>query len=86
MATTRAKFVCHSASKQKAYNTKYPVMTSFKFSPVQSSKPGDENSQFWEYTPTGSLEFMTTNLPVDPLKSAKNTTSTLSRWKKPIAR
>lgn len=34
---------------------------SIKFAPVYSDKPGTENKEFWDYTPSGSIQLGTVN-------------------------
>lgn len=54
--TTRCKFKCTSRGETTG-GKNGGLMYSYKFSPVYSDDPNSENKQFWDYTPSGSLEF-----------------------------
>jgi len=58
MTTTRCKFFCKSV-------TDFGDTQEVKFSPVmKNSDENCENSKFWKWTPSGSLEFSTINKDV----------------------
>jgi len=57
--TIRCKFRCDSSA------TDSQGQKNFLFSAVYSEDPNSENSQFWKYTPCGSLQFSCMNPNVD---------------------
>jgi hypothetical protein len=54
----RAKFTCNSITRTKRWNGPGEVQT-IKLSPVTSGS--DENKEFFDATPTGSIELGTVN-------------------------
>lgn len=52
---TRCKFKCESVQMLAPNNGKCP--RNVVLLPVYSSDPNSENKKFWDYTPSGKLEF-----------------------------
>ena len=53
--TTRCKFKCDSVTIMAPSGGKAP--RNVVLTPVVSADPGSENKKFWDYTPSGKLEF-----------------------------
>lgn len=53
--TTRCKFKCDSVTILQPNNGKSP--RNVVLLPVYSNDPNSENKKFWDYTPSGKLEF-----------------------------
>lgn len=57
MMATRCKFCCQSKREYQHWNTNKPNLYEYEFMPVTGGS--EENKQFFEATPTGSLKVST---------------------------
>jgi hypothetical protein len=85
MDKVRAKFKCVSVGLSYSHTEKADgtfcqpgtpdsravLASTWKFAPVYSNDKSSENNRFWQATPSGSLDLMTTKLPHDAFEPGK---------------